>query len=129
MVVIMCSFGKRLKEIRKKRGIILAKMADDLNTTEATLSRYENDINRPKINFLEEIADYLNISLDYLIKGESKKTNDLPKELIEFMNKYGIYIESIKYANDKGIPPEDLKVIIDTFEELKPLIDKLSKKQ
>ena len=32
MVIILNNFGQRLKKIRKKRGITLAKMADDLNT-------------------------------------------------------------------------------------------------
>ncbi|MBQ9937707.1 MAG: helix-turn-helix transcriptional regulator [Oscillospiraceae bacterium] len=58
----------RLKEIRKSKGISQLKLAIDLNTTQNTISRYENGKREPGINELIQIADYFNISIDYLLE-------------------------------------------------------------
>lgn len=58
----------RLKEIRKSKGISQLKMAMDLNTNQNTISRYETGEREPGINELIEIADYFNISIDYLLE-------------------------------------------------------------
>ncbi|MBE6639329.1 MAG: helix-turn-helix transcriptional regulator [Ruminococcaceae bacterium] len=58
----------RLKEIRKSKGISQLKLAMDLNTNQNTISRYENGEREPGINELIKIADYFNISIDYLLE-------------------------------------------------------------
>ena len=58
----------RLKEIRKSKGISQLKMAMDLNTNQNTLSRYETGEREPGINDLIKIADYFNVSVDYLLE-------------------------------------------------------------
>ena len=58
----------RLKEIRKSKGISQLKMAMDLNTNQNTISRYETGEREPGINELIKIADYFNVSIDYLLE-------------------------------------------------------------
>lgn len=58
----------RLKEIRNAKGISQIKMAIDLNTNQNTISRYETGEREPCINELIRIADYFNISIDYLLE-------------------------------------------------------------
>ena len=58
----------RLKEIRKAKGISQLKLAMDLNTNQNTISRYETGEREPGITELIRIADYFNISLDYLLE-------------------------------------------------------------
>lgn len=58
----------RLKEIRKSKGISQLKLALDLNTNQNTISRYETGEREPGINELIKIADYFNVSLDYLLE-------------------------------------------------------------
>ena len=57
----------RLKELRKKKGISQLRLATDLNTTQNTISRYETGEREPGIDELIKIADYFNVSVDYLI--------------------------------------------------------------
>lgn len=57
----------RLKKIRKARGISQLKLALDLNTNQNTISRYETGEREPCINELVKIADYFNVSIDYLV--------------------------------------------------------------
>ena len=58
----------RLKEIRKLKGISQLKLAMDLNTNQNTISRYETGEREPGINELIKIADYFNVSIDYLLE-------------------------------------------------------------
>ena len=56
-----------LKKLRKEKGISQLKLAMDLNMTQNTISRYETGEREPGINELIKIADYFNISVDYLL--------------------------------------------------------------
>ena len=58
----------RLREIRKAKGISQLKLAMDLHTNQNTISRYETGEREPGIVELIAIADYFNISVDYLIE-------------------------------------------------------------
>lgn len=66
----------RLKELRKKKGISQLRLATELNTTQNTISRYETGEREPGIAELIKIADYFNVSVDYLIgRTENSKMN------------------------------------------------------
>lgn len=66
----------RLKELRKKKGVSQLRMATDLNTTQNTISRYETGEREPGVAELIKIADYFNVSVDYLIgRTENPKMN------------------------------------------------------
>ena len=58
----------RLKEIRRQKGISQVRLAIELNTNQNTISRYETGEREPGINELIKIADYFNISIDYLLE-------------------------------------------------------------
>ncbi len=58
----------RLKELRKAKGISQLKLAMDLNTNQNTISRYETGEREPGIVELIKLADYFNVSIDYLLE-------------------------------------------------------------
>jgi len=58
----------RLKELRKAKGISQLRLGTDLNTTQNTISRYETGEREPGIMELIKIADYFNVSIDYLVE-------------------------------------------------------------
>ena len=58
----------RLKELRKSKKISQLKLAMDLNMNQNTISRYETGEREPGINELIKIADYFNVSIDYLLE-------------------------------------------------------------
>ena len=66
----------RLKELRKKKGISQLRLATELNTTQNTISRYETGEREPGIDELIKLADYFNVSVDYLIgRTENPRMN------------------------------------------------------
>ena len=58
----------RLKELRKSKGISQLRLAVLLDTTQNTISRYETGEREPGITELIRIADFFNVSVDYLLE-------------------------------------------------------------
>lgn len=73
---IMVSRGGfvRLKELRKAKGISQLKLGMDLCMNQNTISRYETGEREPSINELIKIADYFNVSIDYLLNRTDNPT-------------------------------------------------------
>ena len=57
----------RLKELRTSRKITQLKLALDLNMNQNTISRYETGEREAGYSELILIADYFNVSIDYLL--------------------------------------------------------------
>ena len=62
----------RLKKLRKQKNISQLKLAIDLDMNQNTISRYENMEREADYATLIRLADYFNVSLDYLL-GRSEK--------------------------------------------------------
>lgn len=58
----------RLKELRKKRHISQVRLSIDLNMSQNSISRYETGEREADYNTLIAIADYFNVSIDYLLE-------------------------------------------------------------
>ncbi len=66
----------RLKQLRKEKGISQQRLAIDLNVNQNTISRYENGEREADYKMLIKIADYFNVSIDYLLeRTDNKETN------------------------------------------------------
>lgn len=59
--------GNRLKLIREKKGMKTKELADMINVTPATIANWESGRRAPKTDDLLEIANILDVSLDYLM--------------------------------------------------------------
>ena len=60
-------FGKRLSILRKERNLTQKQLAVELNVTERSVRAYENGDRHPDFVGLLYLADYFNVSLDYLV--------------------------------------------------------------
>lgn len=58
----------RLKELRKKQKISQVKLAMDLNVNQNSISRYESGEREADYATLIAIADYFDVSIDYLLE-------------------------------------------------------------
>jgi len=61
--------AERLKELRKQRGYSQSELAKQLHVSKSTISMIELGSRQPSIEVMEMIADFFNVSLDYL-RGE-----------------------------------------------------------
>ena len=60
-------FKDRLKLLRENKKISSKELADALNVDVATISNYESGRRNPKNETLLQLADFFNVSIDYLL--------------------------------------------------------------
>jgi transcriptional regulator with XRE-family HTH domain len=97
------SFGKRLQEERKKKGLSQEEVAKHLKTKAPVVGRYEREEMKPSIEVATKIADLLGISLDYLVgKTDTELNNDIVNRVVEI----------------QSLPEEDKSHILYTLDNL-----------
>ncbi|RDG17999.1 XRE family transcriptional regulator [Leuconostoc pseudomesenteroides] len=57
----------RLRELRKEQGMTQQKIADEMLITQRTLARYESGEREPRLPMVLDLADYFEVSIDYLV--------------------------------------------------------------
>lgn len=62
--------GKLIAELRKKQGLTQQQLADKLNLSNKTISKWESGAGAPDISNLSVLAEVLGISVDELLRGE-----------------------------------------------------------
>lgn len=73
---ISLTFGERLKQLRESEGLKQIELAEKLNLTSAALSQYEKGVREPNSEMLKKIADYFDVSIDFLLGRIDVKTFD-----------------------------------------------------
>lgn len=88
---------KELFFLREERGMSQKELALSLHITAATLSRYENDIYQPKLEFLCEMCKILKTSSDFMlgftmqynhISADTSDSTQITAEEKAFLNQY-----------------------------------------
>ena len=87
--------GRFLKQLRKEKGITQEQLAEALNVSNRTVSRWETGNNMPDISILVDIADYYDISIPEIIDGE-RKSEIMKKEEREIARSMSDYATTEK---------------------------------
>lgn len=67
------TFGQILRSLREERNLKQDDICEALNIEQSTLSNYENDRRKPKLDLAIKVADFFNVPLDYLL-GRTEKS-------------------------------------------------------
>lgn len=74
----MRTLGKTIRELRESLKLSQKELAERIGVSNVVLSRYELDDRKPDFDTLEKIADFFNVTTDYLL-GRSDIKN--PEEI------------------------------------------------
>lgn len=111
------------EKLLKSTGVTAYRVSKETGISTATLTQWKKGISTPKQDKLQKIADYFNVSLDYLTTGVEKEggekyyLNDETAEMAQtlFENKnLRVLFDAAKDAS-----PEDLKTTYDMLMALK----------
>jgi transcriptional regulator with XRE-family HTH domain len=69
----MKKFGERLKELRKSKNLLQRELAEILNIKSDTVIRLEGGTRSPSLSLVLALADYFDVSLDYLVGRSDEK--------------------------------------------------------
>lgn len=65
------NFGKNLFKLRKSKNLSQRELAAEIGLSASTISMYETNRRQPKIDVIEEIALFFDVSMDVLLKIEN----------------------------------------------------------
>ena len=121
-------FSVRLAELRNNRGLTQQQIADETDLTRARLNNYEQGIREPDLTTLTKLAQFFNVSVDYLLgnvfydrspdlypyKGEITKDHSDP-EVVKLLTEEGIK----KLILIKDMSLEELKEFVEFARRIK----------
>ena len=89
--------ASRIKEVRESRHLIQEIVANEIGVTQQAFSKYERDITNIKVDVLIKLAEYFNVTTDYLL-GLSDVKRDLQRqvEMNKDLDEYYELIEAFK---------------------------------
>lgn len=107
-------FGDIFKELRLEKKLSQEKIAEDLEISQPLIAKWESHQSTPSPEMLDYIADYFNVSVDYLI-GRSKYKN------LEADNSE---LDNVLFSKAKDLTDDEKKTIINVINAIKKDIDK-----
>ena len=103
-------FSQRLRELIEKNNLTLPELAMQINTTRQSIGQWKNGDTVPNIIMLKSIAEFFNVSADYLLGlTENTSTN----------------ISEIGISNKTGFSTSTVENILNLSAEHKTILDKI----
>ena len=99
----------RIKELREEKNISQLELAKKLNLTQQSISLYEKGEREPSIDVLKNIANFFNVSLDYLLGKSDIRNYDEDEK--EFRFAY--------HKETEGMTDEEIKDALRFYKEMK----------
>ena len=97
------SVGNSIAKLRKKCSMTQSQLAQKLNITDKTVSRWENGLGYPEITQFPLLASIFGVSVDYLMTGERKGITIAGNILADIVKTIDCYPEIGMLANIKNI--------------------------
>ncbi|MFN3403031.1 MAG: helix-turn-helix domain-containing protein [Cytophagaceae bacterium] len=123
---IQFKFPGILKELRLEEKLTQEDMSNLLQIDRSNIANYERGKRLPSIESLIKIADYFNVSLDYLIRGKDHKTSldssdsAVNESLRELMAENTSLMDNQLKMNDLLVQKEEeIRVLKDYLQSLK----------
>lgn len=100
--------GKFIQSLRKELKLTQKDLADKLNVSDKTISKWETGNGMPDLVFLKPLSDILGISINELLSGETIDNNNFKDKTEENI------VNTINYSNDE-IKKNKIHTIIISF--------------
>lgn len=97
------SIGKTIARLRRKRGMTQSQLAQKLNTSDKTVSRWENGLGYPEITQFPLLASTFGVTVDYLMTGERSGITVAGNILADIVKRVDCYPEKGMLANIREV--------------------------
>ena len=81
------TFGNKLYNLRKARGMSQEELASELNTSRQAVSKWENDKGFPETETILMISSIFSVTIDYLLKDDGESPVKDEKESGYYANR------------------------------------------
>ena len=115
-MVAKVSLGERLTSLRNNRGLTQEQVSEAISVKRARYNSWENNIASPSIELLKTIANFFNVSTDYLLENQ-KDSYDDTDNILELLHKRPEM--KILFSTTKNASKEDIEQAVKIIEALK----------
>ncbi|MHA6261476.1 XRE family transcriptional regulator [Sporosarcina sp. CAU 1771] len=98
-------FSRRLRRLRRKKGITMVELANTIGMSQATISEWEKGNKFPRAGALQQLAQYFNVPMEYFFKEDALPIVNL------FTIKHFVSISGAALFIDKGIRDDEVEFI------------------
>lgn len=103
-------FGERLRDLREEKELTRADLAKKLNVSYSAVSKYETNVRFPDKEALTDLADFFDVSLDYLLcRSDIRETAE--KILNKSKARFLVSAPERAYNTDEDLTPEAIEEI------------------
>lgn len=74
--------NEKIIKLRKERGLSQEELGNAINTSRQAVSKWEAEQTKPDIDKIKEIAQFFNVSFDYLLNDEFDEKTELKQEQV-----------------------------------------------
>lgn len=120
------TFGERLKQLRQQNNLTQVELAAQINLffhtnlDKTAISRMENDKQKPSIEYLENFAQFFDVSLDYMNGGGIMGVDTDYDEILELRQDLRENPDmKILFSMSKKAPKSDIQEAIRLLRVLK----------
>ena len=97
-------YGDILKKLRNEKGLSQKELTDRLQINRSTYARYETSSTQPDFDTLKKIADYYEVTTDYLLGHSNNPKSTYNDEIEAIRNDASL---SVMFDNWKGMSEEE----------------------
>lgn len=118
MTANLDNFGARLKDLRLKKKLTQQQLGDIIHVSKVSISGYERGERSPDTETLKDLANYFEVSIDYLlngIDGYRKQWSDS----FETSAKEKEKIDTIAAHIDDNVSDDEMKEILTFIDYIK----------
>lgn len=115
--------GKRLKELRKAKGLNQQDLGNLVNVTKVSICCYEKGTRTPNLETFQDLLNVFNVSADYLLgndikadvvkEGEETYTVNIPREVANLFNELKLHKDLYRRVME-----DDPKRLIELLDKL-----------
>jgi transcriptional regulator with XRE-family HTH domain len=125
------NFASRLKSLREEKKLSQEELSQLINISRSTLSMYEINRRQPDPETLQKIADFFDVSVDYLLGRTDKRnidtSNDVDERLHKVMQELGPDV-LLAFYDLPNMTDEEKENVITLLEVIKAKREKQKKK-
>lgn len=106
-------FGERLKWALDANNIKQTNLAKELGISQQGVNRWCQNLTQPDNDTIVKIAQYLNVSTDYLLGNDRKKDNKLENEIKEKEILKQVLVKNGYMKENEDLTNEELKKLME----------------
>lgn len=113
-------FSSRLRFLRERNGLLQKEAAEKLNIGQVTYNRYEKGEREPDINTLKKLAEFFNVTTDYLLGNDIETAKQEITDAVSDDPELRAFWDELKEREDlqilckqtKSLSPSTIKRVI-----------------